>query len=97
MKYIQTFESFLNESSDDSNHKELETALNELKLSSVGVKELLTAIYYNWDKIKDRIRDEYYFRTFKDVIAFMKSGDQEEQQHLENVVKGLGIEVLKLQ
>jgi hypothetical protein len=86
MKHIHTFEDYL-----------FESELNELKLTSVGVKELLTAIYYNWDKIKNKIKDEYYFNSFRDVIAFIKSGDQEEQQHLENVVKGLGIEVLRLQ
>ena len=85
MKHIHTFESFLNENE-----------LNELALTSTGVKGLLQAIYYNWDKIKDRVKTKYYMSSFRDVIAFIKSGGQEEQRELELIVKDLGIEVLDL-
>ena len=70
--------------------------MNELALTSTGVKGLLQAIYYNWDQIKDRIKQKYYMSSFRDVIAFIKSGDQEEQKELEVMVKDLGIEVLDL-
>jgi len=83
MKHVQKFDDYV-----------FESELNELALTSAGVKELLSAIYYNWDKIKNKMKDEYYFRTFKDVIAYVKGGDQEDQQELANVVKGLGVEIL---
>jgi hypothetical protein len=73
-----------------------EGMLNELALTSTGVKGLLQAIYYNWDQIKDRIKTKYYMSSFRDVIAFIKSGDQEEQKELEVIVKDLGIEILDL-
>ena len=34
--------------------------------------------------------------SFRDVIAFIKSGDQEEQKELETIIKDLGIVVLDL-
>ena len=95
MKHIHTFENFLNES-EHMSVNEFETSLNELRLTSAGVKELLTAIYYNWDKIKVKIRQEYYFKSFKDVMEFLLTGDQEEMEELENVVKKFGVEILKL-
>ncbi len=95
MKHIHTFENFLNES-EHMSVNEFETSLNELRLTSAGVKELLTAIYYNWDKIKDKIRQEYYFKSFKDVMEFLLTGDQEEMEELENVVKKFGVEILTL-
>ena len=85
MKHIQTFDSYL-----------LESQLNELKLTSYGVRELLSAIYYNWKKIKIQIKNDLHFRSFKDVIDYIKSRDQEEQQSLEKWVKSQGIEILAL-
>jgi hypothetical protein len=85
MKHIQTFDSYL-----------LESQLNELKLTSYGVRELLSAIYYNWEKIKIQIKNDLHFRSFKDVIYYIKSGDQEEQKSLEKWVKSQGIEILAL-
>jgi hypothetical protein len=82
---VLSFESYISESE-----------LNELALTSTGVKGLLQAIYYNWDQIKDRIKTKYYMSSFRDVIAFIKSGDQEEQKELEVIVKDLGIEILDL-
>jgi hypothetical protein len=85
MKHIKTFESFLNENE-----------LNELSLSSAGIQGLLHAVYYNWDDIKDKIKDKFYFKSFRDVLQFIKSGDQEEQKELEDAIKGMGIEILNL-
>ena len=70
--------------------------LNELALTSTGIPGLLHAIYYNWDKIKDRMKNKHYFNSFKEVIAYLKSGDQEEQTELENTVKQMGIEIVDL-
>jgi hypothetical protein len=85
MKNLKTFEDFI-----------FESELNELKLTSYGVKELLSAIYYNWDKLKTPLKNDMHFQAFKDIIGFLKSGDQEEQTRLENFVKKQGIEVIKL-
>jgi hypothetical protein len=85
MKHVHTFEDYL-----------FESELNELKLTSVGVKELLSAIYYNWEKIKMQIKKDLYFNDFKDVIGYIKSGDQEEQQKLESWVKSQGIDILTI-
>jgi hypothetical protein len=74
-----------------------ESELNELKLTSYGVKELLSAIYYNWDKLKTPLKNDMHFRAFRDIIDFIKSGDQEEQTELETFVKKQGIEIIKLQ
>jgi len=73
-----------------------ESELNELALSSAGVQGLLHAIYYNWDDIKNKIQSQFYFKSFRDVLQFIKSGDQEEQKELEDAVKGMGIEILNL-
>ena len=83
MKHVQNFDDYI-----------FESELNELALTSAGVKELLYAIYYNWDKIKTKMKDDYYFRSFKDVIGYIKNGDQDDQIELENVVKGLGVDIL---
>jgi hypothetical protein len=85
MKNLISFEDFI-----------LESQLNELRLTSAGVKELIYAIYYNWDKLKSRLKDELYINTFKDVLDHIKSGDQDEQTELENWVKSQGIEILAL-
>jgi hypothetical protein len=82
---VLSFEHYVNES-----------MLNELALSSAGVQGLLHAIYYNWDNIKDKIRDKFYFKSFRDVIQFIKSGDQEEQTELTNAVKQMGVEIIDL-
>jgi hypothetical protein len=83
LKNLQSYDDFI-----------FESELNELKLTSAGMKDLLAAIYYNWDNIKKTLGDEYYFRSFRDVIDYLKSGDQEEQTELENIVKRMGIEVI---
>jgi hypothetical protein len=58
------------------------------------MKSLLHAIYYNWDKLKDGLKSEHYFKSFKDILDYLKSGDQEEQTELENFVRGMGIEIV---
>ena len=68
-------------------------SVNELKLTSAGVKELLAAIYYNWDKLRGVMKRERYFNSFKDIVAYLKSGDQEEQQSLEKFVRAQGIKI----
>jgi len=82
MRNIPTFEDFL-----------IESEMNELKFTSVGVKELLDAVYKNWDKLKKDIDREMGMRTFKDVLYFIRTGMQEEQYELENWVKSKGIKV----
>lgn len=72
-------------------------SVNELKLTSAGVKELLAAIYYNWNKLKTAFQKEMYFKSFKDVIAFIKSGDQEEQKRLEDFVQANGVKIAALE
>lgn len=72
-------------------------SVNELKLTSAGVKELLAAIYYNWNKLKTAFQKEMYFKSFKDVIAFIKSGDQEEQKQLEDFVQAHGVKIATLE
>jgi hypothetical protein len=72
-------------------------SVNELKLSSYGVKELLSAIYYNWNKLKPALRQKMHFNSFKDIIAYIKSGDQEEQARLKAFVQSQGIEIVALE
>lgn len=85
MKNLKTFEDFI-----------FEQELNELALTSSGVQGLLHAIYYNWDRIKNKMKEKHYFSSFREVIEFIKGGDQEEQAELENTVKQMGIEILDL-
>jgi hypothetical protein len=73
---------------------ELTMSLYEMRFSSAGVKELLSAIYYNWDKLKKSFKEEHHFNSFKDVLDFIKGGDQEEQRELEDLVKKQGIELI---
>jgi hypothetical protein len=72
-------------------------SVNELKLTSYGVKELLSAIYYNWNKLKPALRQKMHFNSFKDIIAYIKSGDQEEQARLKAFVQSQGIEIVALE
>jgi hypothetical protein len=72
------------------NTTEAVNAINELKLSSYGVKELLRAIFDH-----PEILPKLHFRKFRDVIDYMKSADQEEQEELEQKVIALGIKVDK--
>ena len=65
---------------------ELDEALNELSLSSVGVKSFLKAMYTNADVIK-----KLGFGSFKDLVGYIKGGNIEEWDELRNEVKELGI------
>jgi len=73
-----------------------EQELNELALTSAGVQGLIHAIYYNWDQIKNQMKEKHYFRSFRDVLEYIKGGDQEEQRELENTVKQMGVEILDM-
>lgn len=67
--------------------------ISEMKLTSAGVKELLGTIYFNWDKIKSEVKKQLRFNSFKDVLQYIKTGDQEEQDELEQFVKLQGLEI----
>jgi hypothetical protein len=85
MKNVKRFEDFI-----------FETELNEMKFTSAGARELLTAIYYNWEKLKKDLKAEQFFNSFKDVMDYLKNGDQEEQDELEKFVKDHGVQILPL-
>ena len=63
--------------------------MNELKLSSYGVKDVLKAVFNRIDLLP-----KLGFDKFKDVIYYLKNGDQEEQRDLENQLKALGVDVV---
>lgn len=65
---------------------ELEEALNEISLSSAGVKSFLTAMYTNADVIK-----KLGFKSFKDLVGYIKSNDLHDWDDLRAEVKELGI------
>jgi len=62
--------------------------LRELKFKSAGVKELLTTIFNN-----KQLLPKLGFKSFKDVLSYIKFGDQEEQNSLETKLKSLGVQV----
>lgn len=72
------------------NTTEMVNAINELKLSSYGVKELLRAIFDH-----PEILPKLHFKKFRDVIEYMRGADQEEQNDLEQKVMALGIKIDK--
>lgn len=65
-----------------------ESVINELKLTSHGVKDLLKAINNRLDLLP-----QLGFDKFKDVIHYLKYGDQEEQKELQDKLKELGVNV----
>ena len=70
-------------------HMNAKENVNELTLSSVGIKEILKAILN-----KPEVITKLGFRKFKDIIEFLKDGDQQEQHELEQELKGLGVNVV---
>ena len=84
MKHVKLYEDFINESNSEST--ELDEALNELSLSSVGVRDFLRAMYSNIDAIK-----KLGFKNFKDLVAYIKSNDLEDWDELRDEARGLGI------
>ena len=72
-----------------SPNTKLQETMNELKLSSYGVKDILKAIFNRIDLLP-----KLGFRKFKDVIYYLKDGDQEEQSALEDKLKQLGVNVV---
>lgn len=83
---VQRFNEFLIEN-------EINKELFEMRFTSAGIKELLGAVFYNWDKLKTSLKKDMNFNSFKEVLDFIKHGDQEEQDELENFVKASGIEI----
>lgn len=65
-----------------------ESIINELRLTSYGVKNLLKAINNRLDLLP-----QLGFDKFKDVIHHLKYGDQEEQKELQDKLKELGVNV----
>ena len=65
---------------------ELDEALNEISLSSVGVRSFLRAMYTNADVIK-----KLGFKSFKDLVSYVKSNDLQDWDELRAEVKELGI------
>jgi hypothetical protein len=62
--------------------------IDELRLTSYGVKDLLKAIQSRLDLLP-----QLGFDKFKDVIHHLKYGDQEEQNELRDKLKELGVNV----
>lgn len=63
--------------------------MNELRLTSYGVKDILKTILDRIDLLP-----KLGFDRFKDVIYYLKNGDIEEQKELEAKLKGLGVNVV---
>ena len=63
--------------------------MNELKLTSTGVKDILKAIFNRIELLP-----KLGFRKFKDVIEYLKDADLEEQDALEDELKRLGVNVV---
>ncbi len=74
MKHLQSFNDFL-----------FESEISEMKITSVGVKELLKKIYDDAKLMK-----ALGFKTFKDVIETILTAGQDEIQELEKEVEELG-------
>ena len=68
--------------------------INEMRFTSAGVKELLSAFYTNWDRIGKAVKKELYFGDFKELMNFLKGGDQEEQDQLRDWIQDKGIQVM---
>jgi hypothetical protein len=62
--------------------------IDELRLTSYGVKDLLKAVNNRLDLLP-----QLGFDKFKDVIHHLKYGDQEEQNELRDKLKELGVNV----
>ena len=84
MKHIKLYEEFIKENNNESS--ELDEALNELSMSSVGVRSFLRAMYTNADVIK-----KLGFKSFKDLVAYVKTNDLQEWDELRAEVEELGI------
>ena len=63
--------------------------INELKLTSYGVKSLLKAVFNRLDLLP-----KLGFDKFKDVIHHIKYGDQEEQEEIRSKLRQLGVNVV---
>lgn len=65
---------------------ELDEALNEISLSSVGARSFLRAMYTNADVIK-----KLGFNSFKDLVAYIKSNDLHDWDELRDEARELGV------
>jgi len=74
MKHLHTFNDFL-----------FESEISEMKITSVGVKELLKKIYDDAKLMK-----ALHFKTFKDALEVILTADQNEIHELEDEIKELG-------
>lgn len=70
-------------------HMNAKENINELALDSVGIKEILKAIFNRPELIK-----KLGFRKFRDIIQHLRDGDQQEQNELEQELKDLGVNVV---
>ena len=84
-------EDYINQKSDQDLlilHKSIGSQISELRFRSYGVRELLTTIYNH-----QNLLPKLGFKNFKQVLDFIKHGDQEEQSELEGKLRKLGIRV----
>jgi hypothetical protein len=70
-------------------HMNAKENINELRLDSHGVKEILKAILK-----KPEVIVKLGFKKFKDVIEHLKNADIDEQDALEQELKDLGVNVV---
>lgn len=88
MKHVKLYEEFVETNLSESeidflNEIEL---INELSLKSVGVKSFLRVMYSNIDIVK-----KMGFRSFKDLVAYIKGNDLEDWDELRDEAKGYGL------
>jgi len=62
---------------------------NELTLTSAGVKDILKAVLNHLELLP-----KLGFKKFKDVIEYLRYADQDDQKHLEDELKALGVNVV---
>lgn len=69
-------------------HLNANESVNELKLSSFGVKDILTLLF----KDKNLLR-KLNFKSFRDAIDWIRNGDQDDLETLAGEMKGMGVPV----
>jgi uncharacterized protein (UPF0297 family) len=83
MKHVKLFEDFL----DESFLNEIEP-INEIAMSSAGVKSFLRAMYTNADVLK-----KMGFNSFKDLVGYIKSNDLRDWDELRDEAREYGLVV----
>lgn len=81
MKHVKLFEEFVNESNDIE-------PINELSLTSAGVRSFLRAMYTNADVI-----NKLGFKSFKDLVGYIKSNGLEDWDELRDEAREFGLVV----